>query len=77
MKILAILHNHPIFESGSNHLTLFQLDKDTFYHSDSMYIREQSLVEVGLRDLVESNNSDCDLCVCFCQYALCSCQTCC
>ena len=31
----------------------------------------------GFRDLVESNNSDCDLCVCFCQYALCSCQTCC
>ena len=30
MKILAILHNHPTFESGSNHLTLFQLDKNTF-----------------------------------------------
>ena len=42
-----------------------------------MYNRGQSLVEIGFRDLVESNNSDCDLCMCFCQYALCSCQTCC
>ena len=38
-EMLAILRNHPTFEIGSNHLTLFQLDKNILYQDDSMYIR--------------------------------------